>query len=228
MRQLYSRTKLGIPFGGDSLPLELLNSFFRLPKRNGKKKEKDTIRYNPFDAYRDLMWRACEQDLRQTVSHGKTIALTAGQIVTTFSELARDWDWHRTDTKEFLMRLQAEGFLKVDAYDKFCVITFSRYASKIADFITAHPKTQRTEAERKAVEEMNGIVQTVAELNGNAHAPTMENKHDAAEPHLLETSAIQKDLFFFQPENGGEDAQSALTGQRSSEETDYVPLKDEA
>ncbi len=141
---------MGVPFGGFTLPIDFLNRYFHLPKRNGDRYEKEPpMRYNHLDAFRDLLWRACEQWLGQTTCHGKTVTLTAGQFIVTFSELAADWLWHRTDTKNFLLDLQERGYITVEEMGKFCLVSFTRHKEQIAKFIAEHPETQKEKKRRK-------------------------------------------------------------------------------
>ena len=57
-----------------------------------------------------------------------------GQLVTSVSELARAWDWHRDKVRDFVDALAERDVLTIDMHKKFMVLSFPDLAERIADY----------------------------------------------------------------------------------------------
>ena len=88
------------------------------------------------DAFRNLLNLTCKQVTGPMKKEGKHLDVVAGQIVTSVSELARLWDWHRDKVRFFLEDLEKRNVLTMDKYDKFVVISFPDLAERIAPFVS--------------------------------------------------------------------------------------------
>ena len=52
------------------------------------------------DAFRDLLNKTCQQPTGAMTKEGTSLVVTPGQLVTSVSELARVWDWHRDKVRD--------------------------------------------------------------------------------------------------------------------------------
>jgi hypothetical protein len=77
----------------------------------------DSNRFNKYEAYVYLLESAAEA-VPQSDSH-----LHRGQFVTSFSELAEVWNWHRGNVRLFLSSLENLGALTLDRQGKSTIIT---------------------------------------------------------------------------------------------------------
>lgn len=79
-------------------------------------------RTSKFDAFVHLLELATLRPKRVT-TFGSDFQLVKGQFVTSYSELAEEWNWHRSVVRQFLCSLQEMGVLTMDPHGKATVIT---------------------------------------------------------------------------------------------------------
>ncbi len=85
------------------------------------------------DAFRDLLNRICQQPLGAMTKEGTPLVVEPGQLVTSVSELARAWDWHRDKVRDFIDGLAERDALTIDMHKKFMVLSFPKVANRIAN-----------------------------------------------------------------------------------------------
>ena len=66
-------------------------------------------RFSKMDALCDLLDKASGESRDSLTYFGTTVTLRKGQFVTTVSNLARQWKWHRATTRSFLDALENFG-----------------------------------------------------------------------------------------------------------------------
>lgn len=76
-------------------------------------------RFSKMDALCDLLDKASGESRDSLTYFGTTVTLRKGQFVTTVSNLARQWKWHRATTRSFLDALENFGMARIDAHKKF-------------------------------------------------------------------------------------------------------------
>ena len=76
------------------------------------------------DAFRDLLNKTCQQPTGAMTKEGTPLVVTPGQLVTSVSELARVWDWHRDKVRDFVNGLAEREVLTIDMHKKFMVLSF--------------------------------------------------------------------------------------------------------
>ena len=86
------------------------------------------------DAFRDLLNRTCRQPTGKMTKEGTPLVVEPGQLVTSVSELARVWDWHRDKVRDFVDALAERDVLTIDMHKKFMVLSFPDLAERIADY----------------------------------------------------------------------------------------------
>ena len=86
------------------------------------------------DAFRDLLNRTCRQPTGKITKEGTPLVVEPGQLVTSVSELARVWDWHRDKVRDFVDALAERDVLTIDMHKKFMVLSFPDLAERIADY----------------------------------------------------------------------------------------------
>ena len=79
-------------------------------------------RTSKFDAFVHLLELVTLQPKRVT-AFGSDFQLVKGQFVTSYSELAEEWNWHRSVVRQFLRSLQEMHVLTMDRRGKATVIT---------------------------------------------------------------------------------------------------------
>lgn len=82
-------------------------------------------RFSKMDALCDLLDKASGENRDSLTYFGTTVTLRKGQFVTTVSNLARQWKWHRATTRSFLDALESFGMARIDAHKKFFLITMN-------------------------------------------------------------------------------------------------------
>lgn len=82
------------------------------------------------DAFRDLLNKTCQQPTGAMTKEGTPLVVTPGQLVTSVSELARVWDWHRDKVRDFLNGLAERDVLTIDMHKKFMVLSFPYLADR--------------------------------------------------------------------------------------------------
>ena len=63
-------------------------------------------RFSKMDALCDLLDKAAGENRESLTYFGTAVTLRKGQFVTTVSNLARQWKWHRATTRSFLDALE--------------------------------------------------------------------------------------------------------------------------
>ena len=86
------------------------------------------------DAFRDLLNRTCQQPTGAMTKEGTPLVVVPGQLVTSVSELARVWDWHRDKVRDFIDALAERDVLTIDMHKKFMVLSFPVLADRIAAY----------------------------------------------------------------------------------------------
>ena len=86
------------------------------------------------DAFRDLLNRTCRQPTGKMTKEGTPLVVEPGQLVTSVSELARAWDWHRDKVRDFVDALAERDVLTIDMHKKFMVLSFPDLAERIAEY----------------------------------------------------------------------------------------------
>ena len=86
------------------------------------------------DAFRDLLNRTCRQPTGKMTKEGTPLVVESGQLVTSVSELARVWEWHRDKVRDFVDALAERDILTIDMHKKFMVLSFHDLAERIADY----------------------------------------------------------------------------------------------
>ena len=82
-------------------------------------------RFSKMDALCDLLDKASGESRDSLTYFGTNVTLRKGQFVTTVSNLARQWKWHRATTRSFLDALEGFGMARIDAHKKFFLITMN-------------------------------------------------------------------------------------------------------
>lgn len=104
------------------------------------------------DAFRYLLNRTCQQPTGALMKEGTPLNIEAGQLVTSVSELARVWDWHRDKVRDFVNVLAERDVLTIDMHKKFMVLSFPDLAERIFPYA---PKTGNDES--TASESSHGV-----------------------------------------------------------------------
>ena len=86
------------------------------------------------DAFRSLLNKTCQQPTGTMTKEGTPLVVKAGQLVTSVSELARAWDWHRDKVRDFVDALAERKVLTIDMHKKFMVLSFPDLADRIAPY----------------------------------------------------------------------------------------------
>ena len=82
-------------------------------------------RFSKMDALCDLLDKASGENRDSLAYFGTVVTLRKGQFVTTVSNLARQWKWHRATTRGFLDALENFGVARIDSHKKFFLITMN-------------------------------------------------------------------------------------------------------
>lgn len=82
-------------------------------------------KFSKMDALCDLLDKASGEKREKLVYFGTALTLRKGQFVTTVSNLARQWKWHRATARGFLDALEDFGLARIDAHKKFFLITMN-------------------------------------------------------------------------------------------------------
>lgn len=86
------------------------------------------------DAFRDLLNRTCQQPPGAMTKEGTPLVVEPGQLVTSVSELARAWSWHRDKVRDFVNALAERDVLTIDMHKKFMLLSFPNLANRIATY----------------------------------------------------------------------------------------------
>ncbi len=82
----------------------------------------DANRFTKLDAYVHLLETAADTANDVRIS-GEPVALSKGQFVSSFSELAEVWNWHRGNVRLFIQSLENLGTLTTERVGKKLIIT---------------------------------------------------------------------------------------------------------
>ncbi len=82
----------------------------------------DAKRFSKLDAYIHLLESASDSSTEVRIS-GETVTLSTGQLVSSFSELAEVWNWHRGNVRMFIQSLINFGAVTTERVSKKLIIT---------------------------------------------------------------------------------------------------------
>ena len=81
-------------------------------------------RYSKHEAFCYLLDKACEHYMPKVVSKEVADELKGFQFITTKTQLAGDWHWHRATVRQFLEKLTEHGLINCKGFDtKYTIIT---------------------------------------------------------------------------------------------------------
>lgn len=81
-------------------------------------------RYSKHEAFCYLLNKACEHYVPKAVSKEVADELGGFQFITTKTQLAEDWHWHRATVRQFLEKLTEHGLMNSKEFDtKYTIIT---------------------------------------------------------------------------------------------------------
>ena len=81
-------------------------------------------RYSKHEAFCYLLDKACEHYMPKAVSKELADELKGFQFITTKTQLAGDWHWHRATVRQFLEKLTEHGLINCKEFDtKYTIIT---------------------------------------------------------------------------------------------------------
>lgn len=89
---------------------------------------KENRKKTPFEAWVDLMIRACHSDLKEPVGVD-FIQVKRGQVLTSQLQLSKEWMWSRKMVTRFLKSLEKDGMIAVECTTKWSMITICNYDS---------------------------------------------------------------------------------------------------
>ena len=86
--------------------------------------ERHNERYSKHEAFCYLLDKACEHYMPKAVSKEVADELKGFQFITTKTQLAGDWHWHRATVRQFLEKLTEHGLINCKEFDtKYTIIT---------------------------------------------------------------------------------------------------------
>ena len=81
-------------------------------------------RYSKHEAFCYLLDKACERYLPKSVKKEVADIMGDFQFITTKTQLAEDWHWHRATVRQFLEKLMEHGLINSKEFDtKYTIIT---------------------------------------------------------------------------------------------------------
>lgn len=81
-------------------------------------------RYSKHEAFCYLLDKACERYLPKSVKKEVADIMGDFQFITTKTQLAEDWHWHRATVRQFLEKLTEHGLINCKEFDtKYTIIT---------------------------------------------------------------------------------------------------------
>ena len=81
-------------------------------------------RYSKHEAFCYLLDKACEHYMPKAVSKEVADELKDFQFITTKTQLAEDWHWHRATVRQFLEKLTEHGLIHCQEFEtKYTIIT---------------------------------------------------------------------------------------------------------
>ena len=89
-------------------------------------------RYSKHEAFCYLLDKACEHYMPKAVSKEVADELKDFQFITTKTQLAEDWHWHRATVRTFLDALESFGLLERTKLNKSVIITMTVQSGKNA------------------------------------------------------------------------------------------------
>lgn len=88
--------------------------------------ERHNERYSKHEAFCYLLDKACEHYMPKAVSKDVADELKDFQFVTTKTQLAEDWHWHRATVRQFLEKLTEHGLIHCKEFEtKYTIITMT-------------------------------------------------------------------------------------------------------
>ena len=170
------------------------------------------------DAFRDLLNKTCQQPTGAMTKEGTPLIVEPGQLVTSVSELARVWDWHRDKVRDFINGLAERDVLTIDMHKKFMVLSFP----DLADRIVAHaPKGDKKES-ADSESSHDGASEDKGQQIGNS--PVTENLNAVAHGNPPKTTESGTHVGNEKQENG----ESATARRGGYMQTDLFPELDNA
>ncbi len=86
--------------------------------------ERHNERYSKHEAFCYLLDKACEHYMPKAVSKEVADELKDFQFVTTKTQLAEDWHWHRATVRQFLEKLTEHGLIHCKEFEtKYTILT---------------------------------------------------------------------------------------------------------
>ena len=180
------------------------------------------------DAFRGLLNKTCQQPTGAMTKEGTPLVVTPGQLVTSVSELARVWDWHRDKVRDFLNGLAERDVLTIDMHKKFMVLSFpyladriSAYAPKADDKVSADPEPSHNGASEDKGQKKEGspVTQNVATATKEAKAGSQndgEKREEGNASTARRGGHMQEDLFSG-VDNSGTQQVPVNTNQKKAE-----------
>ena len=81
-------------------------------------------RYSKHESFCYLLDKACEHYIPKAVSKEVADELKDFQFITTKTQLAEDWHWHRATVRQFLEKLTEHGLIHCQEFEtKYTIIT---------------------------------------------------------------------------------------------------------
>lgn len=81
-------------------------------------------RYSKHEAFCYLLDKACERYLPKSIKKEVADLMGDFQFITTKTQLAEDWHWHRATVRQFLEKLTEHGLINCKEFDtKYTIIT---------------------------------------------------------------------------------------------------------
>jgi hypothetical protein len=121
---------------------------------------KESRKKTPFEAWMDLMLRACHSDLKEPIGPD-FIVVKRGQILTSQLKLSKDWMWSRKAVTFFLRALERDNMVDIKCTNKWSMITICNYAT-YQDFGTT--KEQQKNIKRTSKEHQEHTYNELKEL----------------------------------------------------------------
>lgn len=156
---------------------------FRSVKNHWLWKENRTK--TPFEAWIDLMIRACHSDLKEPIG-ADFITVKRGQILTSQLQLSKDWFWSRKKVTSFLKCLEKDQMLVIECTTKWSKLTICNYES-YQDYGTT--KEQQKNNKGTSEEQQRNTYNNYKELEGIKNIP--ENPFDDDDLNSLWRQWIQ-------------------------------------
>lgn len=179
-----------------------------------------------FEAWVDLLLRASHNDQKEPVGVD-FITVKRGQVLTSQLQLSKEWFWSRKKVNHFLMVLQKDGMLVVNASSKWSMITICNYATYQN---TGTSKEHQRNIKRTSKEH----IQPLEPLNNNSTPPKFRFSHHGFFDRQIEANEGQPELGRYQKlveflheqdEDGQQKFKNVLSVDKQISFKDYLKLK---